>query len=363
VSFHHPSIWWLLLLPAALLVWWRWLSPRRRPAVGYSSLATAARVGRSWSVRLRWIVPVLRTLAIAGLVVAMARPRKADEHTRIHTEGIAINLVVDRSGSMRASDFRIEGQPTSRLDAVKSVVRQFVAGGDDLPGRPDDLIGLIAFARYADSGCPLTLDHDHLLEVVQETPFVTEREEDGTAIGDAIALGVERLQSLDQRPDLAGRGAIQSKVMILLTDGESNVGDIEPLTAARMARALDIKVYTIGAGTDAGQAPVPFDVGGGRTIIRHVPVSIDEETLREIASITGAEYFRATDTDSLQEVYARIDQLERTEIEQRRYRDYRELAVQSLGVGSWRLPSLLAVVLVLLAAEALLASTRFQALP
>ncbi|MHC5003394.1 MAG: vWA domain-containing protein [Planctomycetota bacterium] len=365
MSFHPESLWWLLLLPAGLLAWWRWWSPRRRPAVTFSDIGAARRAGASWAVRLRWIVPALRTAAIVLLVVALARPRLADEQSRVFTEGVAIELVVDRSGSMRAVDFELDGQRTSRLEAVKRVVEQFVLGGSSLPGRPDDLIGLIVFARYADSRCPLTLDHDHLIDTVRTTQFVgvqNRDEEDGTGIGDALGLAVERLQSLDQRVEVRSADRIESKVIILLTDGENNVGDLDPLTAADMAAAFGIRVYTIGAGTDAAFAPVPVTVGG-RTVTRRMAVGLDEQTLRGIADRTGGRYFRATDTDSLEEIYARIDELERTEIEQRRYTDYQELAVEPTRLGGLAVPPLLAVVLLLLGLEVLLTSTRLRTLP
>ncbi len=362
MSFHHPSIWWLLGLLVVPLLWWRWVARRRQAAVAFSSTDALVAVGRHLGRARRWIVPVLRTAAFVLLFICLARPQLADEQTRIFTEGVAIELIVDRSGSMRAMDFQIEGRPANRLQAVKQVVREFVSGGSILPGRPDDLIGLIAFARFADSLCPLTLDQDHLINAVDQTQFVTEREEDGTAIGDALALGVERLQSLGQRSDLQAN-AIKSKVIILLTDGESNVGDIDPLTAARMAATYGIKVYTIGAGTDNATAPVPVQDPFGNTFYRNVPVSIDEDTLREIAKITGGEYFRATDTGSLEQIYARIDELERTDIEQRRYTQYTELAVEPGRVGGVALPPLLAIVLSLLAFEIFLGFTRFRTLP
>src|SRR5262249_31580523 len=162
----------------------------------------------------------LRMLAIAVLIIALARPQKGDEQSRINTEGIAIQLVVDRSGSMRAQDFRIDGKPTDRLTVVKSVVKDFVLGGKGLAGRPDDLIGGIAFASFADSLCPMTTDHTHLLDSLKQLKPASDREESATAIGDAIALGVERLNSLEQRVQ-AGDKVIKGKIIILLTDGEN----------------------------------------------------------------------------------------------------------------------------------------------
>ena len=363
MTFHEPSVWLLLLVLLLPLLWWHKRGGRRRSAVLFSSLEPLVEAGTSWAVRLRWLVPALRAGALTLLVICLARPQKADEHTRIFTEGIAVQLVLDRSGSMLAMDFEVDGRAVSRLDAVKQVVEEFVAGGDNLPGRPDDLIGLISFATYADSLCPLTLDHGHLIEAVRQTKVSWAEEDRATAIGDAIALGVERMASVEERRKL-GTARIKSKVMVLLTDGESNVGDIDPLTAAKMAAAFDITIHTIGAGTDAALAPVPtIDPFSGERVMRRVPVSIDEETLRSIAELTGGEYFRATDSDSLERVYAGIDELERTKIEERRYTDYKEMTVESVRLGGLTLPPLLAVVVVLLAAEIILANTRFRSLP
>lgn len=363
MSLHVPSAWWLLALSILPLLWWRWSSGRGRAVLPFSGLWAARGAGGGFVGGLRRLIPILRTLALALLVVALARPRLADERTRVRTEGVAIELVVDRSGSMRAQDFSVGGRPADRLAAVKRVVHAFVAGGDDLPGRPDDLIGLIVFARHPDSRCPLTLDHAHLLETVGRTRFVVDREEDGTALGDAMALAVERLAGLEQRADLRGKRSIRGRVMIVLTDGENNVGDIDPLTAARMAEAYGIRIYTIGAGTDAAFAPVPVTDAFGRERLQNVPVSLDEQTLRAVAEQTGGQYFRATDTDSLSEVYARIDALERTEIEQQQFVRHAELAVDAVSRRGLDLPPLLAVVVVLLVLETIMRSTRWQVIP
>lgn len=364
MTFHHPSVWLLLLLLLLPLLWWRWSGGRRRAAVSFSSLQSLSLVPATWAVRLRWIVPALRSAVLVLLIICLARPQKADEQMRIFTEGIAIQLIVDRSGSMDAMDFQIDGHRATRMEAVKNVVRDFVEGGEDLPGRPDDLIGLITFASWADSLCPLTLDHGHLVDAVVDTDVASEEEGSATAIGDAIALGVERMHGLEQRPDLRAGPAIKSKVMILLTDGEHNAGDIDPITAAEMAAAFDIRIYTIGAGSDNALAPIMVtDRRTGRRVVDYVPVRIDEHMLKRIAQITGGRYFRATDRRSLQEVYAQIDELERTEIEQRRYTRYTELAVEPTRLAGVPVPPLLTLVLLLLMVEVLLANTRFRSLP
>ena len=363
MTFHQPSIWLLTLLVLLPVIWWRRRRGSRPGALAFSAIGPLREVGATWAVRVRWIVPALRGGALALLIVCLARPQKANEHTRIFTEGIAIQLIVDRSGSMLAMDFKMDGRDVSRLKVVKKVVEDFVEGGENLPGRPADLIGLIAFATWADTMCPLTLDHGHLIDAVRETEVSPNEQDRATAIGDAIALGVERMAGLEKRRDLGGV-PIKSKVMILLTDGESNAGDIDPITAAKMAAAFDIRIYTIGAGTDRGTARIPVtDRFTGQIVQRQIPVSIDEASLRQIAEITGGRYFRATGADALEQVYARIDELERTEIEQQRYTDYKELSVESVKLGGLSLPPLLGVVLVLLAAEVALANTRLRTLP
>jgi Ca-activated chloride channel family protein len=363
MSFHQPSAWFLLLLAALPVLWWLHRGGRRRGAIAYSSLAIVEQAGSTWAVRARGVVPALRALAIAVLIVALARPQKANEHSRVFAEGIAIQLVIDRSGSMEAEDFKIEGRTVTRLEAVRKVVEDFIGGGEDLPGRPDDLIGLITFATYADSLCPLTLDHDFLLEAVRQTRVSPVEEDRATAIGDALALAAERMNSVDAQ-DFAGTDrTIKGKVIVLLTDGESNAGEIDPLTAARMAAALGLKVHTIAAGSGSGMVPVRVTDPLGRTRRQMMPVSVDEETLKEIAAITGGQFFRAEDTGALRAVYEQIDTLERTKIQERRYSDYRELAVEGVRLAGLNLPPLLGVVMALLVLESLLANTRFRTLP
>ena len=344
-----------LLLPLALLPWWRFFDGRMRGSIRYSSIdLLAACTGGVWQ-RFRFVPTLLRTLAIASLVVCLARPGKADEETRVFVEGVAIQMLVDRSSSMQAIDFSIAGRPVDRLTAVKSVAKDFIAGGEGLPGRPNDLVGLISFAGFADSLCPLTLDHDHVLGALASIRLAERPEEDGTAIGDAIALSVERLRDLEDRKE------IKSRIMILLTDGENTAGDLEPAVAAEIAKAYGIKIYTIGVGT-RGFAKVPVQFMG-RTVYRDVPVSIDEETLREVARTTGGEYFRATDTDSLVRIYETIDELEKTRTEQRRYRQFDDFATDAFRFAGVSMPPLLVVPLVLLALDLLLSGTRLRRLP
>jgi len=334
--FERPWALGLLVLPL-LLAAWAWRSARRRPAV---ALPTAHRLGAiapTWRTRLRWLPAACLLLATAALIVSLAHPQEGRRQTLIDSEGIAIELVVDLSGSMRAMDFQLDGQPVDRLTAVKRVAGNFLRGdGDGLSGRPTDLVGLVTFARYADAVSPLTLDHAFVIDGLEEAQIVRDQSEDGTALGDGLGLALERLQALDNARDGAPR---TSKVVILLTDGENNAGVLDPLAAAELAQTLGVRVYTIGVGTQ-GTAPMPqTNPFTGRTTLRQIPVSIDEDTLTQMAEATGGAYFRATDTDSLAGVYARIDELEKVRLEERTVTDVRDLAVDRWG----RLPPVLAI--------------------
>jgi len=305
--------WFLALIVFAPLVYW--VSARARSTVRFSSLELLSETPHSLRSRVSQLPSVLLGLSVVLLAIALARPRTPDALTRVHREGVAIMMVVDRSGSMNARDLVKDDFSVDRLSVVKDVFKQFVVGdGDSNAGRPDDMVGLISFGGYADSICPLTLDHGNLALMVDELEIVTDRSEDGTAIGDALALSVERLR----------KSQAKSRVAILLTDGENNAGVITPKQASELAAAHEIKVYCIGAGTN-GIAPVPaIDPFSGRTRLVGRQVSIDEKTLKEIAQQTGGEYFRATDVESLSQVYEQINQLETTKISEVRYLRYTE---------------------------------------
>lgn len=338
-EFGNP--WFLWLLPLAPLAYW--LARRPVSLLRYSSLTLVSDARPSWRQRLARAPAVLLALAIATLVVSLARPRTPQRETRMTREGIAIMMVVDLSSSMDARDLVEEDRSLNRLDVVKSVFVDFVLGTDRTAGRgrPDDLIGLVTFARYADSLCPLTLDHGNLVNMVRDLTIVTEQQEDGTAIGDGLGLAVERLR----------RSKARSRVAILLTDGVNNTGAIEPLKAAELAREQDIKVYCIGAGT-RGIAPMPaVDFFGRRTLVAR-PVEIDEEVLQQIAEKTAGKYFRAVDQQTLAAIYREIDALERTEVTEVRYLQYREHFPYFVGSG-----------LGLLACAALLGGSVFRRLP
>jgi Ca-activated chloride channel family protein len=330
VRLHDP---WVLLL--LLLLPWILRRPPRLDAstIRFPLAAVAAAVGPGRRARWQALLPLVRAAAFVLLVVALARPQIGQGATRFRTEGIDIVLAVDVSGSMLAEDFTVDGRRANRLDAVKSVVGKF------LQRRPSDRVGLVLFAARPYTQCPMTLDHGWLQQTLQraEVGMI----EDGTAVGSALATAVSRLEASEAR----------SKIVILLTDGQSNAGKVTPLTAAEAAKTLGYRVYTIGAGT-RGLAPYPVTDMFGNRVYRPVPVDIDEETLRRIAETTGGRYFRATDTPSLEQIYAEIDELERSPHEGLQFIDYKELYV-------WlALPALL-----LLAAEALLAETWLRVLP
>lgn len=284
--------------------------------IRYSALEIPDSAPRSLRTRLIKLPAVLIGVAVLLAAIAIAGPRTPDAETKVSREGIAMMMVVDHSGSMQARDLVKDDYSVDRLSVVKDVFRQFVLGDGESAGkgRPDDSIGLVAFAGYADSLCPLTLDHGNLTTMVEDLQIVTTRAEDGTAIGDGLALAVERLRRSDAR----------SKVAILLTDGVHNAGVVDPKQAAEVAEASGVKVYCIGAGTQ-GRAPFPVqDPFTGRSELRLFDVELDEETLQMIAQTTGGRYFRATDRESLSQIYAEIDQLERTKVTEYRYLQYNE---------------------------------------
>jgi Ca-activated chloride channel family protein len=311
LEFRDP---WFLLLLLLLPFLWRAAS-RSTSLLQFSSLQLLRGTPASLRQRLARLPAGLLVTAAALLVIALARPRTPQSETRVAKDGIAIMMIVDQSSSMNARDLVEDDQSVDRLDVVKEVFLDFVFGGEAAAGqgRPDDLIGIVTFAGYADSVCPLTLDHGNLRSIVRQLEIVTERGEDGTALGDGLGLGIERLR----------RSRAKSRVAILLTDGVENAGVIPAVKAAELAAENDIRVYCIGAGTN-GMAPVPVrSLFGGISLIGQ-PVEIDEETLEEIAQKTGGRYFRAENRESLAEIYAEIDALERTEVSEMRYLQYSE---------------------------------------
>ena len=318
LEFREPALLLLLLLAIPLF-----LLARRAPGrVLFSSLALLPRAVAGWRSRLAWLPDALLALALVALVVALAGPRIGERVSRIQREGIAVAMVVDTSGSMRALDLSTADRERTRLQAVQDVFESFVLGGGGLPGRPDDAIGLIRFAGFADTAAPLTLDHENLVALARNLEITTVRDEDGTAIGDALGLAVERLRE----------SPAESRIAVLLTDGVNNAGVESPPAAAELARSQGVRVYTIGAGR-TGIAPVRVPDGRGGTVLRSMAVEIDEAVLQDIAERTGGRYFRADDAEALVDVYEEIDRLERTKITEDRSRQYDELFPLPLLAG------------------------------
>lgn len=326
MTFAHPYFFLLLLLvPLAI---WLYLWREKRPATFTLSTIGAFR-GRkvSWRTRLCWLPFALALLAFISGVVALARPQSSNAYSTESTEGINIVLALDISGSMLAKDL----QP-NRFEAAKSVAGEFVSS------RPYDNIGLVVFAGESYTQCPLTTDHAVLLNMINgvEMGLVN----DGTAIGSGLATAVNRLKEIKEG----------SKVVILLTDGTNNSGTIAPVTAAEIAASFGIRVYTIGVGT-MGEALYPIQTYLGVEYVS-MPVEIDEASLKQIASATGGQYFRATDNNSLHKIYEEIDQLEKV-----------KLKVESFTQKEELFPPYLWTALILLFAALLLRSTLFRRMP
>ena len=290
-QFVNPEFLWLLLLIPAVALWYYFRHRERYATLLIPSLQSAW-TSSSIRGRLRALLPLLRSLSVAALIIALARPQQILKEEEIKAEGIDIALVMDLSSSMLAQDFKPD-----RLEVSKQVAAEFV------DKREFDRIGLAVFAGEAFTQCPLTTDHGVVKEFLSNLKCGIL--EDGTAIGMGLATGVNRLKD----------GETKSKVIILLTDGVNNAGYIKPLTSAEIAQEFDIKVYTIGVGS-TGEALTPVSRrSDGRYIFGLARVEIDEELLKQIAGMTGGKYFRATSAESLKQIYNEIDQLERTEID------------------------------------------------
>jgi Ca-activated chloride channel homolog len=311
-KFANPEFLWLMLLLPAIgyYLWWR--RKKLTVTLQFSSLQIFRNIPQTLHERLRHVPLVLRLLSIAVLIVALARPQSVSDKQNISTEGIDIVLELDLSGSMLAEDFN-----PNRIEAAKQVASEFI------DGRTNDRIGLVVFSAESFTQCPLTTDYPVLKNLLREVK--NGMIADGTAIGLAIANGVNRLKD----------SKAKSKVMILLTDGVNNRGEIDPITAARIAATYSIRIYTVGVGAQ-GEAPYPVQTPFG---IRRqlIPVDLDEKGLTQVADMTGGKYYRATDNRKLKAIYKEIDQLERTKIEVTAYKRYSEL------YGGWLLAGLLAV--------------------
>ncbi len=293
--FANPTYLYLLLLLIPLIGWYIWkLSKTQASMQVSSSQAFDLPGGSSYKVYLRHVPFILRMIAIALIIFVLARPQSTNSWQNTSTEGIDIMLAMDISSSMLAQDLK-----PNRLEAAKDVASSFING------RPNDNIGLVVFSGESFTQCPLTTDHTVLLNLFKD--IHSGMIDDGTAIGLGLANAVSRIKDSQ---------AI-SKVIILLTDGSNNMGEIAPVTAAEIAKAFGIRVYTIGVGT-RGMAPYPFQTAFG-VQYQNIPVEIDEDALKQISSTTGGQYFRATDNSSLKEIYTEIDKLEKTKISVQEY--------------------------------------------
>jgi Ca-activated chloride channel family protein len=331
IRFLQPEWFWAFtVLP--LIILWR---GRRGPvaALEYSDVSLARDIARRTRSRIGGVVWLLPIIAAALMIVGLARPQRTHSRTEVTTNGIDIVLGLDVSGSMEALDFTVDNYRVNRIAVVKSVVAKFI---DE---RPNDRIGLVAFAASPYIVSPLTLDHDWLLQNLERINVGIG--DDGTAIGSAIAAAVNHLRTTTAK----------SKVVILLTDGVNNSGKISPLAAAEAARALGVKVYTIGVGV-RGKAPIPMRDEAGKVHVVTMNVDVDEKTLQAVASETGGQFYRATDTHSLQNIYEQINRYETSAQSVQKFEHVEELY-------RWPLfPSL-----GLLGIGVILQQTRFRRLP
>ena len=359
------SPWAFLLFLLLPILAYTALNKKHSAAVKFPSLVDIRNCHLSWRLRLRPLLKAARLMCLVLLILALARPRKGTVISEISTEGVAIEAVVDRSGSMQAEmDF---GEKLNRLEVVKKVLADFIQGSEKgLTGRSSDLVGLITFARYADTVCPLVLSHNVLLEFLKKTEIVKLQSEDGTAIGDALALAAARLKKAEE--EVERRNAqlrisqlgqsdneeqagfkIKSKAIVLLTDGRNNVGEYNPLAAAELAKEWGIKIYTIGIGS--AQAFTTIDMLG-RTYKIPARQDLDEGLLKAIAEKTGGFYSRADDVEALRNIVKKIDQLEKTNVKSIQYTQYAE-----------RYGFLTLSALVLLTLEILAGCTVFRKIP
>ncbi len=328
MSFLYPWVLLGLILPTLWIVL-RWRGKARHSAaVSHATLDDIPSTS-NLRTRARVVIPILRLIVLILLVLALARPLFGEHEEVVVSEGIDIVLALDISGSMQAEDF----QPNNRLQVAKDVARRFIEG------RKGDRIGLVVFASGAYTQCPLTTDYPILLSMLDAVDFGGIK--DGTAVGMAIATGVNRLRE----------AASKSRILVLLTDGRNNAGTVDPITAARLAKAVGVRVHTIAAGSK-GEAPFPIQdpVFGKRYV--QMQVDVDEESLRKVAEITGGTYFRATDAGALAAIYQKIDTMEKTRVETKTYIDYSEFG------GDLLLPALLILLL-----EILLATGWLRKLP
>ncbi|SDF00024.1 Ca-activated chloride channel family protein [Mucilaginibacter pineti] len=324
IEFAHPGFFWLFITIPLMVGWYIWKQKQLQGNLNVPSIKGFTIIKKSMVPRFRHLGIILRSLAMAALVVALARPQSSLSWQDSTTEGIDIMIASDISGSMLAEDFK-----PNRLEAGKNIAIDFIKN------RPNDRIGLVIFSGESFTQCPLTIDHDVLINLYADIKngMIT----DGTAIGMGLATAVNRLRGSEAK----------SKVIILLTDGSNNAGSIPPITAAEIAKQFNVRVYTVGLGTN-GYAPYPVQTPIGIQYQR-MKVDIDEGTLSKIASITGGKYFRATNNETLKDIYTQIDKLEKAKIDVTQYRKKTEMFMP------WAI-----IALALLSLEFLLKNTLFK---
>jgi Ca-activated chloride channel homolog len=305
MTFGHPYF--LLLLLLLPLLGWLKGKQGKPPAFVYSSVQLVRGILNVTRTRSGAFLAALRWLILALLIVALAQPRLTKSETKVSASGIDIAVALDMSGSMASEDFEVGRERLNRLAMAKQVLKKFIEK------RPNDRIGIVAFATQAFIACPLTLDHDFLIENLERLQLGT-IDDSRTAIGSALSAAVNRLRELKSK----------SKIVILMTDGQNNAGKVAPLTVAEAAQKLGIKVYTIGVGM-RGMAPMPKYWGGRKIGYQQMPVDIDEDTLQKIADMTGGKYYRADNSQRFQAIYAEIDKLEKTEAEVKKFSHHNEL--------------------------------------
>ncbi len=328
IVFAYPAFFFALLLIPLMAAWYIWRGRKGTAPMKLSGFENLDERMGSYRIWLRHLLALLRMAVVALIIVVLARPQSSNQWEQVTTEGIDLVLCMDVSGSMRAMDFR-----PNRLEASKNVGIEFVNA------RQDDRFGLVVFAGESFTQCPMTTDRAVVVNFLKEINFGII--EDGTAIGMGLATAVNRIKE----------SKAKSKVIILLTDGVNNRGDVGPVTAAEIAAGYDIRVYTIGVGS-MGTAPIQVQDMFGRTITRDMPVEIDEEVLQKIAETTGGSYFRATDNNKLREIYQEIDQLEKTRLDVKQFNKKKEEYF----------PFLLAAMILLLA-EVFLRYSIFRTIP
>lgn len=331
---HWQAPWALALLavPLLLLVWQR----RTKHALPLPLGGLRGNPPRTTRERLLGLPRLLRLLGCASLIFALARPQIGEGRVLSSTDAVAIQVVVDRSGSM-GRQMEFGGSALTRIECVKRVLRDFLVGNKrDLAGRTSDLVGLVTFARFAETSCPLVRDQRAVAELVDSVQIAQQRYEDGTAIGDGLALAAARLKTAED--DLKSRRGVEqgedfhikSKIIVLLTDGDNNAGDHDPLEAAKLAADWGIKVYTIGIGGGGFQTiRTPF--GTERIAMQD---EVDENMLKRVAEVTGGVYFKARDGDALRQIYSEIDKLERSSVRTIDFVEYRELFTGFAAAGA-----------------------------